>query len=94
MKREAKPEDPIADLGATVRAPQAVAPVQAPDAPAGNANTPQQNAVGVAASPSTQPPPPEVLPTENTEGLKLVVQVDGDNFQIANLPMALSLIHI
>lgn len=88
QRRRAKPEDPIADLGAAVRAPQAVAPVQAPDAPAGNANTPQQNAVGVAASPSTQPPPPEVLPTENTEGLKLVVQVDGDNFQIANLPMA------
>ncbi|WP_428310794.1 translocation/assembly module TamB domain-containing protein [Hydrocarboniphaga sp.] len=56
------------------------------NAQAGQAATP--TAVGPEPSLSTQPPPPASLPTENSEGLKLVVQVDGDNFQVANLAQA------
>lgn len=80
--RRNKKEDAVGDLVKQVGVPSAVPPTEQP-----NANSPAPNAAGIAASPSTQPPPPEVVPTENTEGLKLVVQVDGSDFQVANLPM-------
>lgn len=66
--------------------PATIAEAAAPPAEKANANAPPAGAA--AATLSTQPPPPAILPTENSEGLKLVVQVDGDNFQVADLPQA------
>jgi translocation and assembly module TamB len=55
-----------------------------------SANEPpvESNPNDVADTGVTGPPPPEVLPTANSEGLKLIVQVDGKDFQVANLPEA------
>jgi translocation and assembly module TamB len=81
---DAKTDDITA---ATVDA-AAAPPTEKPNANAEVGQSATPAAAGKAASLSTQPPPPAILPTENSEGLKLVVQVDGDNFQVANLPQA------
>jgi translocation and assembly module TamB len=64
----------------------AAPPTEKPNANA-SASPPTETSAS-AVAPSTQPPPPAILPTENSEGLKLVVQVDGSDFQVANLPQA------
>ena len=82
-RRRSKKDDAAGDLAAQLKAPEAAPPKEQ-----ANANAPNAEAAGAAAAPSTQPPPPEIVPTENTEGLKLVVQIDGSDFQVANLPQA------
>lgn len=81
---DARTDDVTAATVAAATAP----PAEKPNANAQVGQPAAPAAAGSGPSLSTQPPPPAVLPTENSEGLKLVVQVDGDNFQVANLPQA------
>ncbi|MDB5972659.1 MAG: hypothetical protein JWQ90_5109 [Hydrocarboniphaga sp.] len=76
------------DAKTNVETAATVAAAAAPPTEKANANAPVAAPSGGVATPSTQPPPPAILPTENSQGLKLVVQVDGSDFQVANLPQA------